>query len=175
MVDASSRVVLANDMACTLLGDTREELLRAPIDALEAPGAVALEGADRDGRAGPHTRRGRARSRMTAPTSTRALDRAFLAYAAARKCRACSCETLPERRRAEMTGARSRRSCFTRRRWKPSARSPAASRTTSTTSWPRSSATPRWRRSRFRTTIRPARTSASAARDACARARARRS
>jgi len=38
MVDASRRVVLANDMACTLLGNTRDELLRAPIDALEEPG-----------------------------------------------------------------------------------------------------------------------------------------
>jgi PAS domain S-box-containing protein len=38
MVDASHRVVLANDMACTLLGHTRDELLRRPIDALDEPG-----------------------------------------------------------------------------------------------------------------------------------------
>jgi len=38
MVDASRRVVLANDIACMLLGSTRDELLRAPIDALEEPG-----------------------------------------------------------------------------------------------------------------------------------------
>jgi len=38
MVDASHRVVLANDMACTLLGTMRDELLHTPIDALEAPG-----------------------------------------------------------------------------------------------------------------------------------------
>ena len=33
MLDASHHVVLANDMACTLLGHTREELLRTPMDA----------------------------------------------------------------------------------------------------------------------------------------------
>ena len=38
MVDASRRVVLANDMACTLLGNTREELLGAPMDAFDEPG-----------------------------------------------------------------------------------------------------------------------------------------
>jgi len=38
MVDASHRVVLANDIACALLGHTRDELLRTPMDALDEPG-----------------------------------------------------------------------------------------------------------------------------------------
>ncbi len=38
MVDAKHRVVLANDMACTLLGHARAELLRTPIDALGQQG-----------------------------------------------------------------------------------------------------------------------------------------
>jgi len=38
MVDASRRVVLANDMACTLLGSTRDELLGTSMEAQDEPG-----------------------------------------------------------------------------------------------------------------------------------------
>ena len=37
MLDASHRVIFANDMACTLLGRTRESILRTAIDSPDAP------------------------------------------------------------------------------------------------------------------------------------------
>jgi PAS domain S-box-containing protein len=37
MLDASNRVIFANEMACTLLGRTREALLRTSIDSPDAP------------------------------------------------------------------------------------------------------------------------------------------
>jgi len=38
MVDASHRVVIANDMACRLLGSTRDDLLRTSMEAQDEPG-----------------------------------------------------------------------------------------------------------------------------------------
>ena len=38
MVDAAHRVVLANDMACTLLGSARDDLLRTSMNAQDQPG-----------------------------------------------------------------------------------------------------------------------------------------
>ena len=149
MLDASRRLAFVNPRIAQWLGVPEDAMRGRPVDDFmdpeEAERCRAALAAQAAGEGDGASHRAAAAARRRLADVGVAVDAAHRRRRrAARPARWACSPTSTSAAWPRSAAPRSRRSCATRRRWRPSARWPAASRTTSTTSWPPSSAT--WRR-----------------------------